>query len=187
MSLSVNITLEVVNADIRPSNPDVKLHLRLDGKRGVAYTDWATLVSGAEVTGLVHAPSGQGLRTSHKRLRRTSMQQEQEVAESLGGRRQSGSGARPGNKGDGQVLAQGVIDNLEGGPGRFRIENRFVTAESYRLKLSDLKKIRAECTGRETPVFNIQFREKGTLRPLDDWVLVPRREWEALAQTDDHR
>ena len=109
------------------------------------------------------------LKTSHKRLKHASMQQEQKSAEALGGRRQSGSGARPGNKGDGRVR------------GRFRIENKFTTAESFRVKLAELRKLRAECEGLEVPIFDVQFKEKVTLRTIDNWVLVPRDHWEKLA------
>lgn len=108
-------------------------------------------------------------RPNRKRLRKASMQQEEKSAEALGGRRVSGSGARPGHKGDGRV------------PGRFRIENKFTTAASIRVKLSELRKIRAECEGLEVPVFDVQFKEKVTLRTIDNWVLVPRDHWETLA------
>ena len=106
---------------------------------------------------------------SRKRIKRSSMQQEQKSAEALGGRRQSGSGARPGHKGDGRVR------------GRFRFENKFTTAESFRVKHAELRKARAECEGLEVPVFDVQFKEKVTLRTIDNWVLVPREHWEKLA------
>jgi hypothetical protein len=188
MPLSVNIILEVVNADVKPTNPDLKLHIRSNGMSGVAYTDWETFIAGGEATGFLEAPKGKGLRTSRKRLKEASMQQELESAQALGGHRQTGSGARPGNKGDGQVLDQSAIDNLEAAPGRFRIENKFATGASTTLRLSELQKIRAECQGHETPVFDVQFKDRNTLRTLDNWVLIPRREWEKLAsQADDNR
>jgi hypothetical protein len=178
----VNVTLEVVNADVNPTNPDLKLHIRLNGQNGIAYIDWETFINGGEATGIIHEPSGKGRRVSPKRLKQASMKQEHESAVALGGRRQSGSGARPGNKGDAQVLDQGAIDALQGGVGRFRIENKFATGMQTILKLSDLRKIRSECTGREVPLFDVQFKEKITLRTLDNWVLMPRGAFEDLVR-----
>ena len=110
---------------------------------------------------------------SKQRLRRVATQQERKT-EALGGHRQSGSGSRVGYKGDGRVI------------GRYRIENKFRTAKSYRVDLAELRKIRAECQGTETPVFDIEFREKGTLEVLDNWVLIPRTTFEELnAASDD--
>jgi hypothetical protein len=87
----------------------------------------------------------------------------------MGGRAQSGSGSKVGNKGDGRIR------------GRYRIENKFGTDKGFRVELKDLRKIRAECEGLEVPVFDVQFREKVTLRVIDNWVLMPRTEWEKLA------
>lgn len=182
MPLSVNITLEVVNADVNPANPDLKLHVRFNGMSGTVYTTWESLISGGEATGIVSEPAGKGRPTSHKRRKRMSMQQEHVSASTLGGHRQAGSGARPGNKGDGQVLDQGTIDALQGGVGRFRIENKYRTGGQVIIKLSELMKIRSECAGREIPVFDVQFREDGTYRILDNWVLIPRKAFENLAQ-----
>lgn len=179
--LSVNITLEVVNADVNPSNPDLKLHIRSNGMSGVAYINWEAFIGGAEATGFISAPTG-GRTVSPKRLKQASMKQEHESAVALGGRRQSGSGARPGNKGDAQVLDQGAIDAQQGGVGRFRIENKFATGASTVLKLADLRKIRSECTGLEVPLFDVQFKEKITLRTLDNWVLMPRGAFEDLVR-----
>jgi hypothetical protein len=58
MPLSVNIILEVVNADVKPTNPDLKLHIRSNGMSGVAYTDWETFIAGGEATGFLEAPKG---------------------------------------------------------------------------------------------------------------------------------
>lgn len=184
MPVSVNIRLEVVNADVQPENPDLKLHVRMEGLSGVVYADWNTLIGGGEATGFVEPPTGKGLRPSRKRLKQVSMQQERESAEAMGGHRQTGSGARPGNKGDGQVLDPGAIERLEAAPGRYRFENRFTTAVSHNVKLADLRKIRSECVGLEVPVYDVQFKEKGTLRTLDNWVLIPRGAFERLAATE---
>lgn len=96
-----------------------------------------------------------------KSIRASVTRQERRTAEALGGHRQTGSGARRGYKGDGRV------------EGRFRIENKMTQAESIRVKLSDLQKIRSECEGSEVPIFEVEFRERGTLRPIEKWALVP--------------
>lgn len=106
---------------------------------------------------------------SRAQVRASVTRQERRVAESLGGHRQTGSGARRGYKGDGRV------------DGRFRIENKMTRAESMRVSLKDLQKIRSECEGLETPVFEVEFRDKHTLRPKEKWALVPWDTWEKLA------
>jgi hypothetical protein len=122
-----------------------------------------------EQVGILHEPKEQGVTLSKKRIRRLSAKQERRVAEALGGRAQRGSGSRIGYKGDGRVY------------GRFRIENKLTFADSYRVTLSDLHKIRSECAGRETPVFEVEFRERnGAVR--DAWVLVPHKDWERLVK-----
>ena len=146
----------------------LKLQIRTQGMVCEITTSIGELLH-REVPGLFSEPASGMLQTSHKRLKRASMQQEQQSVEALGGRRQAGSGARPGYKGDGRVR------------GRYRIENKLTTASSHRVKLSDLRKTRAECEGLEVPVYDIQFKEKVTLRTIDNWVLVPRDHWEKLA------
>ncbi len=133
---------------------------------------WCDACLYAKHHGFLAEPTG-GRPTNKKRLRRAATKQENEI-ERMGGRRQSGSGARPGYKGDGRV------------DGRYRLENKFTQAASLRVKLSDLTKLRGECEGLEVPVFAIQFKEKGTLRTLDDWVLIPRKEFERLANEADN-
>lgn len=144
---------------------EMRVEIRTMGHSVVFTTDTAKLMDG--VTKFFKELPNH--RVSHKRIKKASMQQEQQSAEALGGRRVSGSGARPGHKGDGRV------------PGRFRIENKFTTAASFSVKHSELRKIRAECEGLEVPVFDVQFKEKVTLRTIDNWVLVPRDHWEKLA------
>jgi hypothetical protein len=115
--------------------------------------------------GFFDVPHGTLLRPKAKRIKRISMKQEKRVEE-LGGGRQSGSGSRSGYKGDGRIR------------GRYRIENKFTTSESYRVELAELTKIRSECTDLEVPVFEVQFREKNSMAVRDEWVLIPRKEWE---------
>jgi hypothetical protein len=110
---------------------------------------------------------------SPARVRRSVTNQERRTAEGLGGYRQTGSGARRGYKGDGRV------------EGRYRIENKMTRASSTVVRLSDLQKIRGECSTGEVPIFEVEFRERGTLRPLDKWALVPWDAWERLANAAD--
>lgn len=138
--------------------------VRVEGREAVVEARLGDIYNG--VTRFFPEPGR--LQTSHKRLKHASMKQERESAEAVGGRRQSGSGARPGHKGDGRVR------------GRYRIENKLTTAVSHRVRLTDLRKIRAECEGLEVPIYDIQFKETGTLRTIDNWVLMPRRDWEKL-------
>lgn len=142
----------------------------LPGVGVVRNVDMTQFMSGVDYTGFVneygnHTP----LTPSTQRLRRSATRQELATGEALGGSRQTGSGSRIGNKGDARVI------------GRYRIESKFRTAESVTVKLADLRKIRAECQGTEVPIFEIEFREKQTLRAKEKWALVPWSEWEKLA------
>lgn len=110
---------------------------------------------------------------SKAQVRASVTRQERRTAESLGGHRQTGSGAVRGYKGDGRV------------EGRFRIENKMTQAESMRVKLQDLRKIRSECEGLEAPVFEVEFRDRHTLRPKEKWALVPWEVWEKMANEAD--
>lgn len=113
---------------------------------------------------------------SPKRVRASVTRQERTVAESLGGHRQTGSGARPRHKGDGRV------------EGKFRIENKMTRTESIRVPLSDLRKIRAECSPGEVPIYEVQFRDKHTLAVKEQWALVPWSEWEKrVREANDDR
>ena len=110
---------------------------------------------------------------SRATVRASVTRQERRVAEGLGGHRQTGSGSRRGHKGDGRV------------EGSYRIENKMTRAESFRVTLNDLQKIRSECEGLEVPVFEVEFRDRHTLRPKEKWALVPWEIWEKLANAAD--
>ena len=105
---------------------------------------------------------------SHKEVKRRSARQERERIEAVGGRRHSGSGARTGYKSDGSLDY------------RWRMENKFTTAASYRVQLKDLHKLRSECLNGQAPVFNVDFQDKHTGETKESWVLVPSKEWEKL-------
>lgn len=167
MPVSVKLRLSTVGTVT--GGTQCVLNVRLpDGSEGTLRVPWESTFNAGEHIVLTSEPEG-GRGVSPKRLRKAATKQERRSAEALGGFRQTGSGARPGHKGDGRVK------------GRFRIENKFTTSKRYAVDLRELTKIRAECAGLETPVFEIEFKEPNTLRPLDRWVLVPRKEWEKLA------
>lgn len=114
-------------------------------------------------------PQGKS-RVPPKSRRRAVTKQEVARSEELGGQRQTGSGSRITAKGDGRVF------------GKYRIECKSTTAASFTVKLADLNKIRSECAGLEVPLYEIEFWEDGTLRPIDKWVLVPWDAWKKKAQ-----
>jgi hypothetical protein len=117
---------------------------------------------------------GPGKLGSAKRIKRISRKQEQRTAESSGGRAQSGSGSRPGYKGDVRVYD------------KYRIENKFTFAGSYKIDMLTLNKIRGECEGNERPAVSLDFVDKLTGRTRDTWVIIPKADWEKLnAATDE--
>jgi hypothetical protein len=126
--------------------------------------------TGIDVIAFITRPAAHGAGVSPTRLRRAATQQEERDASGLGGHRHGGSGSRPGYKGDGRVI------------GRFRTESKTTTSKSFKVTLADLRKIRSECEGLEVPIFFVQFVERGTLKPIDEWVLVPKKEWEKRAR-----
>jgi hypothetical protein len=162
-----------VTARVAPGNDgsNLILHLRVEGQEATVQTTWADLVNGNAV-GFFDVAHGTLLRTKTQRRKRISKKQEKRIEE-LGGNAQPGSGSRDGYKSDGRIR------------GRYRIENKYTTAESFRVELKDLMKIRSECVGLEVPVFEVQFRAPRTLRVLDEWVLMPRKEWEKHVHADD--
>lgn len=158
-----------VSYTVAPS-PSLRVSLTINGAEAwIGSISWLDLVRKGEFSHELRMGKDG---PSRQRIKRASMQQEEETARALGGHRQTGSGARPGYKGDGRVM------------GRFRIENKFTTAKEFRLKLAELRKIRAECSGQEVPVFDVQFKDKDTLKLIDHWVLVPWNEWERRANAD---
>lgn len=161
MPLRIGVAVSYVLGS--PTGPSLRVSLTLNGEEAwIGSISWLDLVRKGSFSKEVRMDAG----PSKQRLRRAATQQERETAEALGGKRQTGSGARQGHKGDGRVR------------GLFLIENKFTQAKEFRLKLAELRKLRAECTGQEVPVFNVQFREPETLKVLDSWALVPWSEWE---------
>lgn len=96
-----------------------------------------------------------------KRVREVSKKQERKTAELLGGDAQKASGALPWAKGDVRVK------------GELRVEEKFTYADSYRVALSDLEKIRSETYGTEDPMFVVKFLRRANNAVRDVWVLLP--------------
>lgn len=168
MSLSVKVVLA-------PVNGGSFLHIVATTEEGQGSLDVAWgCAFGPEYTIVLEPPQG-GMRMSHKEVKRRSARQERQRIEAVGGRRHSGSGSRSGYKSDGSLGY------------RWRMENKFTTKESYRVALSDLRKLRSECLNGQAPVFNVDFQDKHTGETKDSWVLVPSKEWERLvnATSDD--
>lgn len=92
----------------------------------------------------------------NKRIRRTSRNQEKQVAKDLGGKVQVNSGAvRLGGGSDVRVQ------------GKFRVECKFTNKESYTLKLLELEKLKKQANSTlEYPIF--QFSLKDNLGKLGD-------------------
>lgn len=157
---------------LHPDSNAVELLVTVEGQEAVVQVPLTAITNGAEVLGFFMESCGKVLRPTAKRIKKASVKQERRIEE-LGGNRQSGSGARPGYKGDGRV------------PGRFRVENKLTMKNSFRVELADLMKIRSECEGLEIPIFEVQFLEAGTMRVKDEWVMLPRKEWIKYALSGD--
>lgn len=126
-------------------------------------------LGGVELVAMWKKPQGKS-QVCSKLRRRAVTNQERARSEELGGKRQTGSGAKAHYKADGRV------------DGEYRIECKSTTAKSFVVKLGDLTKIRSECAGLEVPLFEVEFWDKGTLQPLDKWVLVPWDAWRKKAR-----
>ena len=119
-------------------------------------------------------------KVSAKQSRRASIRQEESIAKNLGGRRQPGSGALPGIKGDVKV------------DGTYRIEAKYTRNKTYRLDRAELNKIRGECVGLEVPLFVVDFVDPQTGGSPDRWVALPfhhfqRMKYEPLYETSHYR
>lgn len=111
---------------------------------------------------------GDSHKFTQKQNRQMSRRQEDKVASKhIGGKRQPGSGSVRWKKSD------VTTDN-------YRIECKATTAKSYRLSLKDLNKISSECTIGQQPLFNVQFVDRETKKPIQEYYIVPARVWEKL-------
>jgi len=170
MCLSVNVTTTVTTDGYGCSWATITV--QADGLTGTSGpVAWGEFFARGH-TIVMEAPTG-GMRMSTKLIKKRSTKQERKRIEAIGGRRHAGSGAFSGNKSDGST-------------DRWRMENKFTTAGSYRVALDDLIKIRGECRNGQSPVFNIDFQDKHTGATKDSWVLVPTKEWEKLVNASSN-
>ena len=94
-----------------------------------------------------------------------SRNQEKRAARRYGAKRQKGSGSQVGAKGDLRAF------------GKLRGECKFTRAESYTLKLQELRKIEHEAAAGEIPAFEIEFQHG---QPFKRYVVLPGWAFEQL-------
>lgn len=95
-----------------------------------------------------------------------SRAQEQREARRRGGRRQPGSGNKPGRRGDVSVKL---------GADAFLGELKFTTAASHDVKLALMKKIEREAVeAGKKPYYMIEFRDEGASREGEQYFVIPR-------------
>lgn len=155
--------------DPEPRTPYITIHVRTDEGTGSIRSNYLTAF-GCEHAVILEPPKGT-VQLKPKAIKKRATRQERQRIEAIGGRRHSGSGAFAGYKSDGST-------------DRWRMENKFTTAESYRVTLADLTKLRSECRGFQAPVFNVEFQEK-TGAVKETWVFVPAADWERLVNAQN--
>jgi hypothetical protein len=170
MPLSVRVRLAYCHS----CTPTVTIHVHVDGQDGVSAPINYPTLWGAEHLVLLSPPNGTGLKTPAKEIKRRSARQERTRIEAIGGRSHAGSGSKSGYKSDGST-------------DRWRMENKFTGANSYRVTLADLAKLRSECRNAQAPVFNVEFQDKHTGAVKETWVLVPATEWEKLVHAREYQ
>jgi hypothetical protein len=109
-------------------------------------------------------------RVVSKARRKRVARQEAEMAETVGGRTQAGSGAVAGCKGD--VRKKGL----------FRIECKSTENQSFSMKREILDKIRSECGRNELPALDVLFLNHTTYAEEDRWVAIPFTQFEGYAE-----
>ena len=164
MPVSVGVVVSTVQRD-GSTWASVRV-LTGDGAQGAYEAPWDTFFN-VEHSVILRMPDGTAGAMTTKTKKKRSAKQERKRIEGVGGRAHVGSGAFVGHKSDGST-------------DRWRMENKFTTAQSFRVTLNDLTKIRSECRNAQAPVFNIDFQDKRTGATKDSWVLVPHKDWERL-------
>jgi hypothetical protein len=152
--------------------PENKVYARILTPTGAACIDLdRAMWQGKEYVG-VYVPKQEVTtkKISAKKQKRASIEQETKVMAALGGRRQPGSGAIAGFKGDGRVK------------GEYRVEMKMTRRDSFRVTRKDLGKIRGECDGLEKPLFVMDFVDPETGGSADRWVMMPFEEFQKLRE-----
>ena len=102
---------------------------------------------------------------SAKATRRRSQRQENELAQTTGGKTQRGSGCLPWAKSD-------VVKVFE----HFRAECKFTRSKSFSITKRLIDKLRGECDFHEVPIFDISFVSPEG-RTDERWVCMPYESW----------
>lgn len=170
MPLSVTVSLEPAAT---PEGQWLTIRARADGCAGTITLPWEGAFQ-REHCVILEQPSG-GTPLSKKAIKKRSTRQERKRIEAVGGRRHAGSGAFAGYKSDGSVGYE------------WRMENKFTTAQSYRVTVQDLRKLGSECINGQKPVFNIDFQDKHTGVTSESWVLIPFKAWEKLVNASSNK
>ena len=171
MSLPVSVGITLTTATDETGTWATITVNTADGGFGQLMGPWETFF-GREHAVLVRPPEGKAHQMSAKTKKKRSAKQERKRIEGAGGRAHVGSGAFVGHKSDGSIGY------------RWRMENKFTTAASYRVTLNDLTKLRSECINGQVPVFNVDFQDKHTGATKDSWVMLPHKEWERLVKLE---
>lgn len=156
----------IIGADFQPDG----VYIDVVGQGAHERIGPFTASQSAEI--LLTTPEVKGAQPPSKKMRKRAKRSEEEIADSVGGRRQKNSGALPWAKGD--VRKKGEL----------RIEAKTTKSKQYIVTRRELDKIRGECGLGEKPAFVIVFVNPGTLREEDKWVLIPYEDWHA---THKHR
>jgi len=147
------------------------VHLKVSAV-GFQDDEVGPLVDGQELVAILEDEPEPGNRHTAKTLRKRSTKAERVLAKQVGGKLQPGSGCLPKYKSD--VLVKG----------KTRLEHKFTQAKSYTLKFYDLLKLLGECEDGEDPVFVVEFQERGTLKTLAKYAIVPFEDWEKAHDID---
>jgi len=121
---------------------------------------------------------GAGMMTGHKPVRgvtdsqKRSRSQERRVARREGGRRQPGSGSVEGFSGDVRVAR------------KYRGECKFTRANSFSLKLEELRKLEQQASAGELPAFDIEFLG---VSPTRRYVVIPEWAFDSLMEESGRR
>lgn len=169
MHLSLSLAVSVKQTD---TGPWAAVVVQQGVHTGELQVPWDSFF-GVQHTVVMEAPKGEEHTMNTKTKKRRSSKQERKRIEAIGGRAHAGSGAFIGNKSDGSS-------------DKWRMENKFTTALSYRVTLTDLNKLRSECRNGQAPVFNVDFQDKHTSETKDSWVLIPSKEFERLVNAVDN-
>lgn len=169
------MSLQTARVEFSYGDGTVTIHIKTpDGTATIGPLPSATFWEQQHIGFYEKNPESGPRKVSPKRQKRASIAQEDSIMEALGGRRQKGSGAVAGLKGDGRVRH------------KYRVEAKYTRAGSYRVERSELNKIRGECAGTEIPLFVIDFVDPQTGGSPDRWVMLEFERFNQLEYKPAH-